>query len=116
MKLVKEVRLSSQLNINELSEVLIELLTRMISSFTFNICRNIYPKINNLLFTKYGTVIDPISLGQGRPYRWVVNHVQYYSLKGIEGAAANAQVKQLEQQNSRLKEAIMRYYLICYLK
>lgn len=27
---------------------------------------------------------------------------------GIEGAAANAQVKQLEQQNSRLKEAIMR--------
>lgn len=27
---------------------------------------------------------------------------------GIEGAAANAQVKQLEQQNSRLKEAILR--------
>ncbi|KAJ7336604.1 Dynactin subunit 1 [Desmophyllum pertusum] len=27
---------------------------------------------------------------------------------GIEGASANAQVKQLEQQNSRLKEAIMR--------
>jgi dynactin 1 len=27
---------------------------------------------------------------------------------GVEGAAANAQVKQLEQQNSRLKEALLR--------
>ena len=51
MKLVKEVRLSSQLNINELSEVLIEILIRVISSFTFNIYLKIYPKINNLLFT-----------------------------------------------------------------
>ena len=49
---------------------------------------------------------------------WVnIMHVKYFEkimlniilLKGIEGAAANAQVKQLEQQNSRLKEAIMRY-------
>ncbi len=27
---------------------------------------------------------------------------------GVEGAAANAQFKQLEQQNSRLKEALLR--------
>lgn len=27
---------------------------------------------------------------------------------GVEGAATNAQVKQLEQQNSRLKEALLR--------
>lgn len=33
----------------------------------------------------------------------------WHLYKGIEGAAANAQVKQLEQQNSRLKEAIMRW-------
>ena len=30
-------------------------------------------------------------------------------LIGIEGAATNAQVKQLEQQNGRLKEAILRW-------
>jgi len=34
--------------------------------------------------------------------------MKIYLYKGIDGAAANAQVKQLEQQNSRLKEAIMR--------
>ena len=28
---------------------------------------------------------------------------------GMEGAAANAQIKQLEHQNGRLKEAIVRY-------
>lgn len=40
-----------QLNINELSEFLIEILIRVISPFTFNIYLKIYPKINNLLFT-----------------------------------------------------------------
>lgn len=33
---------------------------------------------------------------------------QEISEGGVEGAAANAQCKQLEQQNSRLKEALLR--------
>ena len=33
---------------------------------------------------------------------------QEISEGGVEGAAANAQLKQLEQQNSRLKEALLR--------
>lgn len=34
---------------------------------------------------------------------------QEISEGGVEGAAANAQYKQIEQQNSRLKEALVRY-------
>ena len=33
---------------------------------------------------------------------------QEISDSGLEGVASNAEVKQLEQQNSRLKEALMR--------
>ena len=33
---------------------------------------------------------------------------QEISETGVEGAAANAQYKQLEQQNNRLKEALVR--------
>ena len=34
---------------------------------------------------------------------------QEISETGVEGAAANAQYKQLEQQNNRLKEALVRW-------
>jgi len=34
---------------------------------------------------------------------------QEISESGMEGAAASAQFKQLEQQNNRLKEALVRY-------
>ena len=36
---------------------------------------------------------------------------QEISETGVEGAAANAQYKQLEQQNNRLKEALVRWAL-----
>ena len=37
---------------------------------------------------------------------------QEISESGMEGAAASAQFKQLEQQNNRLKEALVRYTMI----
>ena len=37
---------------------------------------------------------------------------QEISESGMEGAAASAQFKQLEQQNNRLKEALVRYIMI----
>ena len=39
----------------------------------------------------------------------VCKYFLHLTCTGMEGAAANAQIKQMEQQNSRLKEAIMRY-------
>ena len=41
---------------------------------------------------------------------------QEISETGVEGAAASAQFKQLEQQNNRLKEALVRlpYHIIVY--
>ena len=35
------------------------------------------------------------------------------SESGVEGAASNFQMKQLEQQNQRLKEALVRYICGC---
>lgn len=40
---------------------------------------------------------------------------QEISETGVEGAAANAQYKQLEQQNNRLKEALVRWAVHTHL-
>ena len=33
--------------------------------------------------------------------------------KGVEGAATNAEIKTLTEQNNKLKEAVIRYVLYC---
>lgn len=65
-------------------------------------------EINKCDWQLDSVIITCSNLVKGLPINLTGENV-WHLYKGIEGAAANAQVKQLEQQNSRLKEAIMRW-------